>query len=231
MIFTLENFYNSKEWTGLMQIIRQARVNDDGFNVCELCDKPIIKAYDCIGHHKEHLTPENVNDYKISLNADNIMLVHHGCHNKLHDRVGYSKREIYIVYGSPFSGKTTYVDEVKEPGDLIIDIDNIWKCISGCPRYIKPPRLNQIAFGVRDYLIESVKLRRGKWNNAYLIGGYPLISERERLCKSLGAREIFIDTDKATCIERLLASKDNRDKNEWLTYIDEWWSRYTPLSL
>ena len=36
-----------------------------------------------------------------------------------------SYKQVYIIYGSPLSGKTTYVKEHAQKGDLIIDIDNI----------------------------------------------------------------------------------------------------------
>ena len=226
-MYTLDNFYQSKEWCKLVGLLRLQRLNDQGELICWHCGKPIINKYDAIGHHLIFLTDKNVNDYKISLNPDLIQFVHHRCHNRIHDKLGYIKREVYLVYGSPMSGKAAWVESVHEPGDLVIDIDNVWECISGCDRYVKPLRLNAIVFGVRDYLIESVRIRRGKWNNAYIIGGYPLISERERLCKQLGAREIFIDTSKEDCLKRLELSED-RDKTEWKKYIDDWWRKYRP---
>jgi hypothetical protein len=41
----------------------------------------------------------------------------------------------------------------------------------------------------------------------------------------LGAREIFIDTDKATCLKRLEDCGD-RDVAEWSKYIDDWWLQF-----
>ena len=229
-MFTLSTFYQSKEWVRFVAWLRVERADNEGFNICEYCGKPIVKAYDCIGHHKEYLTEENVNDVEISLNPDNVALVHHKCHNIIHNKFGYSKRGIYLVYGSPLSGKTTYVNSVKENGDLIIDVDNIWQCVSGCERYIKPKRLNAVVFGVRDRLLEDVKYRRCKWNNAYIIGGYPLISERERLCKELNAEEIYIDTTKEQCLMRLetLERNDVRALEHWENFIVDWWDKYTP---
>lgn len=226
-MFTLNNFYQSKEWCKLVGLLRLERLNDQGQLICWHCGKPIINKYDAIGHHTIFLTNENVNDYEISLNPELIKFVHHKCHNYIHNKLGYIKREVYLIYGSPFSGKTTWVSAVSEPGDLVVDIDNIWQCVSGCNRYIKPQRLNAIVFGMRDYLLDSVRVRRGKWNNAYIIGGYPLISERERLCRSLGAREVYIEATKEQCLERLELSED-RDKIEWTKYIEEWWKRYRP---
>lgn len=222
---TLYNFYRSKEWTNLLKVLHNERVNDEGYIICEHCNKPIVKKYDCIGHHKIHLTEENFTDSNISLNPDNIALVHHKCHNIIHNKLVNTGRQVFIVYGSPLSGKSSYVNSVLVEGDLVIDMDNIWQCVSGCDRYIKPNRLKSVVFAVRDNLLESVKYRRGKWHNAYIIGGYPYQAERERLLNTLGAREVFIDTDKDTCINRLYECED-RNVNEWIKYIDEWWLQY-----
>ena len=111
-------------------------------------------------------------------------------------------------------------------GDLVVDIDSIWQCVSGCDRYVKPLRLRQNVFLVRDLLIDSIRLREGKWANAYVIGGYPLVSERERLIKVLGARAIFIDTPKAECLERLHKSDDGRNVEEWEKFISDWWEKF-----
>lgn len=224
--FTLQNFYKSTEWVDLTARLKHERVNENGDLICWHCKKPIVKAYDCIAHHTIFLTDENVNMIEISLNPDLIQLVHHRCHNIIHNKLGYTKKEIFLVYGSPFSGKTTWVNNVLDPGDFVIDIDNIWQCVSGCERYVKPGKLNAIVFGVRDYLIESIKYRRGKWDNAYIVGGYPLISERERICRELGAREIYIESTKEECLARLAACDDERDKKEWAKYIEEWWRRH-----
>lgn len=223
----LSSFYTSRPWVNLVKQLRIERVNDNGLLLCEHCGRPIVRAYDCIGHHKIELTEQNYQDANISLNPDNIMLVHHSCHNKIHDRLGLSyTKQVYLVYGSPLSGKTTWVTENMSYGDLVVDMDSIWQCLSAQGRYVKPNRLKSNVFGVRDALLDMVKTRRGNWLNAYVIGGYPLISERERLIRGLGAREIFVDTPKDICIERLMTS--DRDKDEWLKYIDEWWERYTP---
>lgn len=228
MRYTLDNFYQSKPWSNLLQVIRNERLNEHGELICEHCGKPITAKYDCIGHHKVYLTEANVNDAMISLNPDNVALVHHRCHNKIHEKFEYKPKQVFLVYGAPLSGKSTWVDDVRCVGDLIVDIDNIWQCVSGCERYVKPERLNANVFGVRDKLLEQVKFRQGKWNNAYVIGGYPLSGERERLIKSLGAREIFIDTSMDECLARLQACNDGRNVSDWTKYIEDWFRKYKP---
>ena len=222
---SLYNFYRSREWENLLMVIKLQRADSQGNIICEHCGKPIVRAYDCIGHHVTELTEENYTDYNISLNPVNIKLVHHKCHNIIHNKLYSNNRQVFIVYGSPLAGKSSWVADNMTEGDLIIDLDNIWECVSGCDRYVKPNRLKSVVFAVRDNLLESVKYRRGKWLNAYIIGGYPYKAERERLIDSLGAREVFIDTTYDECIKRLQSCED-RDKKLWEQYIADWWLQY-----
>lgn len=228
MTYTLDTFYRCDDWRRFRDIVMADRLTDDGLTICEYCGKPIVRAYDIILHHcNTFLTEDNVNDVEISLNPDNIMLIHHRCHNFIHNKLGYKRKEIYLVYGPPLSGKTTWVKDNANENDLIIDMNNIWECVNSiaADKGYKPMCLNSIVFGVRDYLIESVRIRRGRWNNAYVVGGYPLISERERLCRSLGAREIFIEASKDECLERIKLDAQ-RSVKDWTMYIDDWWKKY-----
>lgn len=216
----LKSFYKSKEWLNLIEVLRLDRVGDNGCLLCEHCGKPIVHKYDCIAHHKIELTESNVNDYNISLNPDNIMLIHHKCHNLIHKRFEGFIQQVYIVYGSPCSGKSSWVNEVATKDDLIVDVDKIWECVSVCDKYNKPNRLKANVFGLRDTLLDQVRTRTGMWLNAYVIGGFPLATDRERMADRLGARLIFIDTDKETCLSRAKS-------NDWINYINDWFDSYT----
>lgn len=224
-MYQLSTFYQSKTWVKLTKIIRQERVNENGEIICDYCKKPITKAYDCICHHKIALTDENINDVEISLNPNNISLVHHRCHNLIHEKFKRPHENIYLVYGAPLSGKSTFVNNNAVKGDLILDIDNIWQCISGQERYIKPYQLKQYIFKIRDTILDGIRYRLGTWTNAYIIGGYPFKTERDRLIKELNAKEIFINCTKEECLERLKADKQ-RNYDEWEQYINKWFDEY-----
>ena len=213
------SFYRSKEWSNLRSRLMHERTNEDGFLICARCGKPIFRAYDCIAHHKTELTEENVNDYSISLNPDNIELIHFRCHNLIHERFEGYRQKVFLVYGPPCAGKTTWVMEQAREDDLIVDIDRIWEALCKSDRQHKPNRLKQNVFGIHQALIEQVKIRKGNWRTAYVIGGYPLQSERERMAELLGAELVFIDTDEATCMSRA------PDEN-WQTYIHDWFTDY-----
>ena len=220
----MKKFYKSDEWALLIRQLKLDRVNNDGDLICEYCGKPIVKKYDCIGHHKKELTDANVNDYSISLNPDNIMLVHHKCHNIIHERWGHERsKKVYLVYGPPCSGKTSWVREVAGQDDIILDMDSIWQMITVNDRYVKRERLKQNVFGIRDCILDQIRMRVGKWKNAYVIGGYPFSMERTRLEQSLGCECIFIYEDKETCLERARVS----ERHGWDKYIEQWFMNYS----
>lgn len=215
----LSSFYKSKEWEKLIQLLKLERVDASGQVICECCGKPIIRKYDCIGHHKIELTEQNVNDPEIALNPDNIMLVHFSCHNRIHRRYEGFYQQVYLVYGAPCSGKSTWVESVCNPDDLIIDIDRIWECLCASDKYHKPNRIKANAFGVRDALLDQVKIRKGMWRNCYIVGGFPLRTDRDRLCTLLRAREVFISESKDVCLARAV-------NEDWKQYINDWFDDY-----
>ena len=223
-MFTLKNFYKSQEWYDLVNRLKIERIGEDGLLLCEYCGKPIVKAYDCIGHHKKELTEANVNDYGISLNGDNIMLVHHRCHNKIHERWGYVRpKQVYLVYGPPCAGKSTWVRETAGPEDIVLDMDNIWQMISINDRYVKPGRLKSNVFSIRDCILDMIRMRAGNWKNAYIIGGYPLAMDRTRLEQTMGCECILIYETKETCLARAEAC----GRVGWKEYIEQWFADFS----
>lgn len=225
----MQAFYKSRKWENFIEGLRLERANPDGVVICEHCGQPIIKKYDCIGHHIEELTDDNVNNALVALNPENIKLVHFKCHNEIHKRFGYAGRtiqKVFIVYGPPCAGKSKFVSEVAEQGDIILNINKLWSAIRAdkCSPYEKPAELKQNVFALRDNIIDMIRVRRGRWVNAYIIGGYPLQAERERLAEIVSADKlIFIDTSKETCLLNALDKPD-----EMKDFIEQWFERYTP---
>ncbi|URZ06478.1 HNH endonuclease [Clostridium felsineum] len=225
----LQNFYASSKWRSLRFNLIMERSNSKGIVICEKCKKPILKPIDVHGHHKIELTPENVNDYSISLNPDNIELICHECHDKEHHRFGYrpSKR-VYLVYGPPMSGKSTFVKENMERGDLVIDMDKLYKAISLQSNYDKPDNLLMNVIGVRNLLIDNVKTRYGKWYNAWIVGGYADKYKREMTADALGAELVYMDVSKEECYSRLKQDEERQYRiKEWQEYIDRWFQSYS----
>lgn len=190
---------------------------------CQRCGKVMIDTSKLIGHHIIHLSPANINDISITLNPDNVELICFDCHNKEHKRYGRQQHNVFIVYGSPMSDKTAMVNQLSSYGDMILDIDNIYKCISGQALYDKPNNLRFNVFMLRDKMLDMIKTRYGDWYDAYIIGGYPNKQERERLARDLGAELIYIESTKEECMLRV---ENSSNATEWYKYIDKWWNEY-----
>jgi len=222
----LQSFYASEAW----QKFRMLIINQRGLR-CEYCGELVTKASDLTLHHSEiEMTPENVNDALIALNPDNVMVVHHDCHNKIHNRFGYqaSSRSVYIVFGAPMSGKKTYVREHMSRGDLIIDIDRLYAAVSMLPPYDKPDNLFNNVIGIHNMLIDNIRTRYGKWGAVYIIGTYPDKYKRERLADDLSAELVFCDVSKAECLRRLELDEERRfRKDQWIQYINDWFEMFT----
>ncbi len=241
-MLTREQFYKSKQWEAFRKVIIAERTDEDGFVHCVRCGKPILNKYDLIIHHKIELNEANVNDTMISLNPDNVDCICFRCHNKEHERFGFQKeghkngfykpvqKKVYIVYGSPCAGKSTWVHDVATKDDLIVDLDNIWQMISVNDRYTKPAALKSVVFDMRDKLYDIIRYRSGKWHNAYIITGGAMKGDRDRLKQRIGADElIFIDTDYDECIRRMQTKGlTDEQKLQWIQYIDDWFNKFQP---
>lgn len=228
-LFTsLAQFRNSEDWKRFRSNLIFERTAADGIVYDEFSGKPLLHSYDIIAHHKTPITMQNVNDFSISMNPENIMLVSHESHNAIHSRFGHqSERKVYFVHGSPCSGKTAFVNSNKGNSDIVIDVDNIWQCITGGERYFKPNALKQNMFAVRDCLIDSVKRRVGNWENAWVISSEAFKTPRETLAERCGAEMIHIDTDRETCLARLYADESRQHvREQWQRFIDEYFAKY-----
>lgn len=232
---TQEQFYKSKQWLDFRKLLINERTDADGFVHCSVCNKPIIHKYDLIVHHKQELNDVNVNDTSISLNPDNCECICFSCHNKQHDRFGDKRstfkpvqKKVYIVYGSPCSGKSTWVHDNATADDLVVDLDNIWQMISINDRYDKPAALKSVVFEMRDKMYDIIRYRSGKWHNAFIITGGALLGDRERLKQRVSADElIFIDTDYGECVQRAKTKGFTEEQlKQWLCFIQEWFEKY-----
>lgn len=224
---SLHSFYTSKKFYDFKTMLMNERVNKEGELLCEHCQKPMLHRWDCIPHHTPiALTLANVNDYNISLNPDNIQLVHFSCHNSLENRFGFFKQNVYLVVGSPCSGKSTWVKEQAGKNDLILDIDSIWQMISNNEKYEKPRTLGPIVFAIRDCILEQIKMRNGRFSTAYILTTETNPLTRQRMCDSLGAEEIYIESSKEECYERLYADTERIDKEAHKKYIDKFFDEF-----
>ena len=228
-MFTQESFYKSKEWESFRRIVIDQNRDENGNVICAVCGKPIVKKYDLIVHHKQEINDLNVNDHMISLNPDNCECVHFSCHNRVHDKhggkgpaSGFRPKTVYLVWGPPCAGKSTWVREQATEADIIVDVDEIWNAVTRDGWKGKNDLTKSVVFEIRDKLYEIIKHRSGTWETAYVIAGAPRETERKRIMQRIGTdKSIFIEEAKDVCLKRAEA-KDER----WAAYVREWFDQY-----
>ena len=74
-------FYKSMAWMKC-----RAAYSASVGGLCERCEAKGLIVPGYIVHHKEYITPENLNDPSIALSFDNLELLCLDCHNKEHFR-------------------------------------------------------------------------------------------------------------------------------------------------
>lgn len=218
-------FYCRKDYLDLAQA---CKIKSGG--VCAKCGG-VFDISELRPHHKVELTLDNIDDVNVTLKPDNIEVLCHDCHNAAHKRFGYAvgAKRVYLVYGSPCAGKTTYVNSVATRNDLIVDLDKIHRAICICGLYDKPDATKRVAFNVRDYLLDEVRTAtpRRKWQDAYIIGTYPDRIDRDMFVQDYGAELVHIDTSKEECIKRAYQDIERSSiRDAVIGWINAYWERY-----
>lgn len=218
-------FYCRKDYLDLAQA---CKIKSGG--VCAKCGG-VFDISELRPHHKVELTLDNIDDVNVTLNPDNIEVLCHECHNAVHKRFGYAvgAKHVYLVYGSPCAGKTTYVNSVATRNDLIVDLDKIHRAICICGLYDKPDATKRVAFNVRDYLLDEVRTAtpRRKWKDAYIIGTYPDRIDRDVFVQDYGAELVHIDTSKEECVKRAYQDIERSSvRDAVIGWINAYWERY-----
>lgn len=72
-------FYKSQAW----KKCRESYARSQGY-ICETCAKKGLCTPGEIVHHIIEITPENINDPRVTLNWDNLRLVCRKCHGDEH---------------------------------------------------------------------------------------------------------------------------------------------------
>lgn len=247
-----KNFYKSKAWINTRNAYVAERVCIDG-GVCERCGLKTGNAGEEL-HHKIPLSPRNITDGDITLNPKNLQWLCKDCHFIVHRELimeqfrkarAASKRrvhngcyfneegelvqmKVYVVHGSPASGKTSYVREHMSPGDLVVDLDYIKSAISFMNAIETPDNLLPVAIGIRDYLYDLIEERAVDCCNIWVIGCLPERAERRELIERLDAEEVHCSADYHECIARASIDDEHRSVTLRRALIDKYFERFEP---
>ena len=184
-MITLENFYTSKAWQKCRRYVIADILSRDGALYCSRCRKEIMEPNDAVLHHIKPLDDDTVGDPDVAYNPDNLEILCHACHNAEHDK-GWSlsrEKRVYILCGGTDADREKYIVEHASDGALVVSIPRIQDALS--PRR-KRDRLMPVVWQVRDVVYTSIEKRFGPWTDAWIVGEFSNVAEREALARRMG---------------------------------------------
>lgn len=184
-MITLENFYTSKAWQKCRRYVIADILSRDGALYCSRCRKEIMEPNDAVLHHIKPLDDDTVGDPDVAYNPDNLEILCHACHNAEHDK-GWSvsrEKRVYILCGGTDADREKYIVGHASDGALVVSIPRIQDALS--PRR-KRDRLMPVVWQVRDVIYTSIEKRFGPWTDAWIVGEFSNVAEREALARRMG---------------------------------------------
>jgi hypothetical protein len=84
-----------------------------------------------------------------------------------------AQTRITLVYGPPASGKSTLVNERKQPGDLVVDYDAIAESLGSDTSHGHSDAINDAASSARNALLRKLRRGESKADRAWIISANP----------------------------------------------------------
>ena len=130
--------------------------------------------------------------------------------------------QVYVVHGSPLSGKSTYVRDHKGNNDIVYDYDLIMSALSGRDIHDHNDNLQSYVLDIRDLIIAKLK-SEDKIDNAWIITTRVTDSLKQSLT-GLNAKYVDCKIDIDTAKRRLRDNPGGRDITKWGAAIDSYFA-------
>lgn len=183
----------------------------------------------------------------------NLLSLCNECHNGMHDRnndtmtdkgiywqdkirkeLGIEDHDIIegfrvvVVWGSPASGKTSYVKQHMKQDDMVVDLDNIKQAISLQGKSASMSNLMPVALNIRAHIYDLIANREViEADTVWVVAGLPKQSDRDYIKAKLRPNEMkHIDSDIEACIAHAMEDRERIDKETQLKIIYKWFEEY-----
>lgn len=129
---------------------------------------------------------------------------------------------VILVCGPPAAGKSTWVKQRKQPGDHVIDFDQLCRTLGSRSHHDHPPHVRAIARDIRRAMEDHAAV----WpRRTWVIRSLADPEKRAAVAERLGAQVVVLATPADEALAR--AAADNRPA--WTREaITSWWDRYRP---
>ncbi len=207
--------YNDPRWA----LLRDQVLSEEAF--CRAgCNRPPTVV--------DHIRPHRGNEH-LAFDRANLQALCKPCHDaKTARETGFldggrrlqTTAKVTLVCGPPCSGKTTWVREHAEPGDLVVDWDALAVALGSPHPHAHPAPLRPFIAEARDAVTARLE-RSHNLAAAWIIATAPRHADRERLAP--GADVVVLAVDESECVRR--ARRDGRP-GDTIEAIEDWWRVY-----
>ena len=137
-----------------------------------------------------------------------------------------ARNKVYLIVGSPGSGKTSLVQRIKKDNDLVFDFDLICAALNGSSELHKNHSVFMgLAMKIREVVYEEIS-KGGKWDRAYVITSSSDRQDVDRLSKMLNAEAVVMDTSRDVCLERVKNDKTRTNTDEQVNLVNSWYDKW-----
>lgn len=136
---------------------------------------------------------------------------------------------VVVVWGCPGSGKTTYVKEHMQKGDMVVDLDYFKQAISLQEKDASVDNLLPVALVLRECIYDMISSRDIiDADTVWVVSSLPRYTDREEIRRNLRPDAmIYINSTLERCIEQAMADTERHDKELQLKIIHKWHEDFT----
>lgn len=194
----------------------------DKHPVCERCEELYSNTSAAALTH--HIRPIEKGGNR--LDTDNLWALCKRCHGDVHSsRVqGYAKA--YVICGPPGVGKTTYVQDRLRWGDLVVDVDYLWRALTGLEMRAKPEPVYPLVMDVRDFLLDKLR-HPTSVDRAWVVATAPRAEKRQQLASETNGEIVLLLSDREEIKRRIREDETRSDVDQQLELVEEWFDAYT----
>ena len=219
----LHRLYCTSRW----QQIRQMVLLDDP--LCRECAKQgkLVPAAVV-----DHIVPHK-GDLDLFYDLNNLQPLCKRCHDikTVREDGGFGnmvtqRKQVYLVCGSPGSGKSHWVCQQKGPDDLVVDLDLICAALHGdmSATHREHGPVLKDAIALRDSVYRRIRDRSGDWARAWVITASPFVTDIRGTAKEIKADDIIlVDSTLEWCLQQINADSKRAHHTESFRELARIW--------